>query len=246
MKRKIKLSKCLKIFIVIIAMIFCIDILKNSIFKDIGVDSVNFIRNIESRIGLIDDKSTFYNNKNNDLILVNKENSLSSDYKPDNLVKPNIVFLDSSVEEEKYMQQEAATALEELFQNAKQNNITLIGSSAYRSYQTQVNIYNKYYRQKGSSYTKKYVATPGESEHQTGLAIDVTNPSRCFDKTSVEAQWIDNNAYKYGFILRYPENKEDVTGYNYEPWHIRYVGKDVAKKIYINSTTLEEYLAYYN
>lgn len=246
MKRKIKLSKCLKIFIVIIAMIFCIDILKNSIFKDIGVDSVNFIRNIESRIGLIDDKSTFYNNKNNDLILVNKENSLSSDYKPDNLVKPNIVFLDSSVEEEKYMQQEAATALEELFQNAKQNNITLIGSSAYRSYQTQVNIYNKYYRQKGSSYTKQYVATPGESEHQTGLAIDVTNPSRCFDKTSVEAQWIDNNAYKYGFILRYPENKEDVTGYNYEPWHIRYVGKDVAKKIYINSKTLEEYLAYYN
>lgn len=246
MKRKIKLSKCLKIFIVIIAMIFCIDILKNSIFKDIGVDSVNFIRNIESRIGLIDDKSTFYNNKNNDLILVNKENSLSSDYKPDNLVKPNIVFLDSSVEEEKYMQQEAATALEELFQNAKQNNITLIGSSAYRSYQTQVNIYNKYYRQKGSSYTKQYVATPGESEHQTGLAIDVTNPSRCFDKTSVEAQWIDNNAYKYGFILRYPENKEDVTGYNYEPWHIRYVGKDVAKKIYINSETLEEYLAYYN
>ena len=246
MKRKIKLSKCLKIFIVIIAMIFCIDILKNSIFKDIGVDSVNFIRNIESRIGLIDDKSTFYNNKNNDLILVNKENSLSSDYKPDNLVKPTIVFLDSSVEEEKYMQQEAATALEELFQNAKQNNITLIGSSAYRSYQTQVNIYNKYYRQKGSSYTKQYVATPGESEHQTGLAIDVTNPSRCFDKTSVEAQWIDNNAYKYGFILRYPENKEDVTGYNYEPWHIRYVGKDVAKKIYINSETLEEYLAYYN
>lgn len=90
------------------------------------------------------------------------------------------------------------------------------------------------------------MATPGESEHQTGLAIDVTNPSRCFDKTSVEAQWIDNNAYKYGFILRYPENKEDVTGYNYEPWHIRYVGKDVAKKIYINSKTLEEYLAYYN
>ena len=246
MKRKIKLSKCLKIFIVIIAMIFCIDILKNSIFKDIGVDSVNFIRNIESRIGLIDDKSTFYNNKNNDLILVNKENSLSSDYKPDNLVKPNIVFLDSSVEEEKYMQQEAATALEELFQNAKQNNITLIGSSAYRSYQTQVNIYNKYYKEKGKEYTKQYVAIPGESEHQTGLAIDVTNPSRCFDKTSIEAQWLANNAYKYGFILRYPKNKEDVTGYSYEPWHIRYVGKNVAEKIYRNSETLEEYLARYN
>ena len=87
---------------------------------------------------------------------------------------------------------------------------------------------------------------PGESEHQTGLAIDVTNTSRCFDKTSIEAQWLANNAYKYGFILRYPENKEDVTGYSYEPWHIRYVGKDLAEKIYMNSETLEEYLKHDN
>ena len=246
MKRKIKLSKCIKFFIIIIAVIFCIDILKNSFLNDIVVDGIDFITNIENRIGLTDYKSTFNKNQDDDLVLVNKDNPLSSDYKPKNLVKPNIVFLDSSVEEEKYMKQEAATSLEELFQNAKQNNITLIGTSAYRSYQTQVNVYNKYYKEKGKEYTKQYVATPGESEHQTGLAIDVTNPSRCFDKTSIEAQWLANNAYKYGFILRYPENKEDVTGYSYEPWHIRYVGKSVAEKIYRNSETLEEYLARYN
>ena len=246
MKRKIKLSKCLKFFIVIIAVIFCIDILKNSFLSDVDVDGIDFITNIENRLGLTDDKYVSNKSQDNDLILVNKNNSLSSDYKPQNLVKPNIVFLDSSAEEEKYMKQEAATSLEKLFQNAKQSNITLIGSSAYRSYQTQVNIYNKYYKEKGKEYTKQYVAIPGESEHQTGLAIYVTNPSRCFDKTSIEAQWLANNAYKYGFILRYPKNKEDVTGYSYEPWHIRYVGKNVAEKIYRNSETLEEYLARYN
>ena len=207
MKRKIKLIKCLKFFIVIIAVIFCIDILKNSFLSDVAVDGIDFIKNIENRLVLTDDKYVSNKSQDNDLILVNKNNSLSSDYKPQNLVKPNIVFLDSSAEEEQYMKQEAATSLEKLFQNAKQSNITLIGSSAYRSYQTKANIYNKYYKEKGQEYTKQYVATPGESEHQTGLAIDVTNPSRCFDKTSIEAQWLANNVYKYGFILCYPENK---------------------------------------
>ena len=70
----------------------------------------------------------------------------------------------------------------------------------------------------------------------------MTNEARCFDKTSPEAQWLANNAHRFGFILRYPEGKEDITGYNYEPWHIRYVGKDVAKKIYEKNITLEEYL----
>ena len=74
------------------------------------------------------------------------------------------------------------------------------------------------------------------------MAIDVTNPSRCFDKTSIEAQWLANNAYKYGFILRYPKNKEDVTGYSYEPWHFRFVGRESATYIMTNNLTLEEYI----
>ena len=103
-------------------------------------------------------------------------------------------------------------------------------------------LYSNSLIRKGKEYTQKYVAKANQSEHQTGLAIDITNSSRCFDKNSKEAKWLADNAYKYGFILRYLEGKTDITGYNYEPWHIRYVGKKVAKEIYNNSETLEEYL----
>ena len=126
----------------------------------------------------------------------------------------------------------------------KKENIILIGSSAYRSYKSQLRILKEETDKKGVDYADKYVAKPGQSEHQSGLAVDVTNRVRCFDKTSKESQWLANNAYKFGFILRYPDGKEDITGYNYEPWHIRYVGKDIAKEIYMKNITLEEYLSY--
>lgn len=176
------------------------------------------------------------------LMLVNKKNPLGLDYEPDNLVKPNVKFLRDTSDELRYMDETAAKALEELFQVAKSENINLIGSSAYRSYKSQVRVLKDEISSKGVDYANKYVAKPGKSEHQSGLSIDVTNEARCFDKTSPEAQWLANNAHRFGFILRYPEGKEDITGYNYEPWHIRYVGKDVAKKIYEKNITLEEYL----
>jgi len=94
----------------------------------------------------------------------------------------------------------------------------------------------------------KYVALPGQSEHQTGLAMDVTSESanwglsNNFGETN-EGKWLKDNCYKYGFILRYPEGKEDITGYNYEPWHIRYVGKKVSTYIYTNNITLEEFFS---
>ncbi|MEG1409382.1 MAG: M15 family metallopeptidase [Terrisporobacter sp.] len=176
------------------------------------------------------------------LMLANKDNPLDTNYKPDNMVKPKIQFLKNSTNEEKQMTKEAAIAIGELFKSAKNDNIKLIGTSAYRSYRTQISIFNKNVKEKGVDYANNYVALPGKSEHQTGLAIDVTNESRCFDKTSIEAQWLANNAHKFGFILRYPEGKEDITGYNYEPWHVRYVGKVVAAEIYKNNWTLEEYL----
>ncbi|MFR3560233.1 MAG: D-alanyl-D-alanine carboxypeptidase family protein, partial [Paraclostridium sordellii] len=94
----------------------------------------------------------------------------------------------------------------------------------------------------GKKEADKYVAKPGKSEHQTGLAIDVTNEDRWFVKSTDEAQWLATNAHKYGFILRYPEGKQQITGVAYEPWHIRYVGEKVAKKIYDEQITLEEFL----
>lgn len=177
-------------------------------------------------------------------ILVNKTNVLRSDYTPKNLVKLNIEFLSDTSNESRCMEKKAADSLEDLVATAKKENIILIGSSAYRSYKSQLRILKEETDKKGVDYADKYVAKPGQSEHQSGLAIDVTNRVRCFDKTSKEAQWLANNAYKFGFILRYPDGKEDITGYNYEPWHIRYVGKDIAKEIYMKNITLEEYLSY--
>lgn len=176
------------------------------------------------------------------LMLVNKKNPLDINYEPENLVKVNVKFLSSTNKESRQMEETAAKALEELFEEAKKENITLIGSSAYRSYKSQVKVLNDEIHSKGVGYANQYVAKPGKSEHQSGLAIDVTNEARCFDKTSTEAKWLAENAHKFGFILRYPEGKENITGYNYEPWHIRYVGKEVAKKIYDKNITLEEYL----
>lgn len=177
-------------------------------------------------------------------ILVNKTNVLRSNYTPKNLVKLNIEFLSDTSNESRCMEKKAADSLEDLVTTAKKENIILIGSSAYRSYKSQLRILKEETDKKGVDYADKYVAKPGQSEHQSGLAIDVTNRVRCFDKTSKEAQWLANNAYKFGFILRYPDGKEDITGYNYEPWHIRYVGKDIAKEIYMKNITLEEYLSY--
>lgn len=195
------------------------------------------------------DKNLSYNyNENsgdlvkNNLILVNKENSLKIEYNLEDMIKPKIRFLDSSTEEEMHMQVEASKAIEELFEVARNEGITLIGTSAYRSHKTQKKIYRANIDIRGREEAKNYAALPGKSEHQTGLAIDVTNEERWFDKSTKEAMWISENAHRFGFILRYLEGKEDITGYNFEPWHIRYVGKTAAKEIYEKELTLEEYL----
>lgn len=176
------------------------------------------------------------------LILVNKENPLAPNYKPNNLVKPNIPFSDSANDEERYMKSESSKAIEELFNSAEKEGIKFLGMSAYRSYDSQKDIYCSRIRTVGKKEADRYVAKPGKSEHQTGLAIDVTNEDRWFVKSTKEAQWLAENAHDYGFIIRYPENKENITGVAYEPWHIRYVGEETAKKIYEEQITFEEFI----
>ena len=126
---------------------------------------------------------------------------------------------------------------------------TLTIGSGYRSYYTQASLYNNYSARDGQAAADRYSARPGHSEHQTGLAIDVcehTSPETCinnlFDNTD-QAKWINANCYKYGLILRYPQGKEEITGYMYESWHLRYVGVELATKLYNggNWITLEEY-----
>jgi D-alanyl-D-alanine carboxypeptidase len=182
-------------------------------------------------------------------VFVNKEYALPKDYVPEHLVTPNVIFNLTTYDERTLMRPEAAEALEQLFSAAKQDNIILYGISAYRSFQRQTSIFKNNIVKKGKTYTLRYSAAPGTSEHQTGLAIDVSAESQGFklDNTfanSPEGMWLEKNSYQYGYIIRYPEGDEDITGYAFEPWHIRYVGKDLAKYLYTNHLTLEEYYHY--
>lgn len=126
---------------------------------------------------------------------------------------------------------------------ASKDNISLRVVSGFRSYNTQSTLYNNYVKQDGKANADTYSARPGHSEHQTGLAADINSASDSFNNTK-EAKWINDNCYKYGFIIRYPKGKEKETGYMYESWHIRYVGVELATKLYNNGNwiTLEEHL----
>ncbi|MCH5267909.1 MAG: D-alanyl-D-alanine carboxypeptidase family protein [Lachnospiraceae bacterium] len=179
-------------------------------------------------------------------VLVNRDYLLPEDYIPPDLVVPKITFSFYGTYEKNYMRKVAATALEKLFAAATEEGIRLRGVSAYRSYSRQKEIYNRNVSTKGEVNANKVSAVPGSSEHQTGLTIDVSSPSvRCaleesFGNTT-EGKWLAKNCYKYGFIIRYPKGKEDITGYSYEPWHLRYVGKNLAKRLHKKKMTMEEY-----
>lgn len=179
-------------------------------------------------------------------VLVNREYLLPEEYIPADLVVPNISFSFYGTYEKSYMRQVAATALEQFFAAASEKGYMLKGVSAYRSYTRQKQIYDKNVSTRGAEKTDKVSAKPGSSEHQTGLTIDISsNTVGCaleesFGRTE-EGKWVAKNCYKYGFIIRYPKGKTGITGYSYEPWHIRYVGKNLAKYLYKNDLTLEEY-----
>ncbi|MEG2869412.1 MAG: M15 family metallopeptidase [Terrisporobacter sp.] len=181
-------------------------------------------------------------NSNTDLMLVNKNHRVDNEYKPEKLIVPDIKFNDESNLEEKHVSDKIVKPLENLVNNAKKEGIILIGNSGYRSYNSQRKTYNNRVKSQGKEIADEYVAKPGFSEHQTGLCIDITNESKYFVKGTKEADWLAENCYKYGFIIRYPEGKDTITGIAHEPWHIRYVGKKVAKEIYDKDITLEEYL----
>ncbi len=182
-------------------------------------------------------------NTRKELVLVNAEHGLSADYKPEGLTVPNIPFASGADKEEKYVAGVIAKPLEELVNAAKEDGIILLGNSGYRSYKSQQDVYTSRIKTDGKKLADAYVAKPGFSEHQTGLCIDITNKSGNFVKGTKEADWLAENCYRFGFIIRYPYGKQNITGIEYEPWHIRYVGKEAAKYIYANRITLEEYLA---
>lgn len=180
------------------------------------------------------------------LILVNKTHKLSSSYVPSDLRIPDVRFISYADPKVKQMKSNAASALEGLFQSAASNNITLLAVSGYRPYDYQQDVYSAKVKKDGKQEADKYVAVPGSSEHQTGLAMDLLSTEYSglddgFKNTKAYA-WLNQNCANYGFIIRYPADKTDITKYDFEPWHLRYVGVTAAKEIMQKHITLEEYL----
>ena len=170
-------------------------------------------------------------------VVVNKTRPLSpKDYAPADLI---------SVGGGQQMRKEAAAALATLIADAKKQGLTISALSGYRSYTTQVSVYNNEVKNYGQATADTESARPGTSEHQTGLAVDVGGGGcgieDCFGKTA-EGKWLATNAYKYGFIIRYTTEKQPITGYRAEPWHIRYIGTDLSTEMQKQGvTTLEEF-----
>lgn len=205
------------------------------------------IENIISIVNVKANKEAYTNTEPTDiskkeLMLTNKYNYLEKDYEPENIVEISSRYAYEDNEAPK----EILDYYIEMFTQAEKDGMDLIISSAYRSYEEQDETYKYYEKIKGED-VKNYAAQPGYSEHQTGLAFDILSTGVLtddFDKTK-EFEWLQKNAYKYGFILRYPKGKEKLTGYDYESWHYRYVGKEIAKKIQEEKITYDEYYAYY-
>lgn len=177
--------------------------------------------------------------------IVNKYYALPSAYVPA-LVKIPAEFDYAGGKNE--LRVEAKDAFVALCTDAKAQGFTIKSKSTYRSYTYQNNLYNNYVKQDGKANADTYSARPGHSEHQTGLAIDVIG-SKYTNITSFskekEYPFVKENAHKYGFVIRYPENSSHITGYKEEPWHLRYVGVELATKLYTDKITLDEYYAMY-
>jgi len=179
---------------------------------------------------------------NGTVFLVNRQLEISSEYAPE-VRKTNVYGMSQ------FMRDDAATALEEMFTVAKEDGVNLATVSGYRSYSRQKTIYARKRETAGASVANSLVALPGRSEHQLGLAMDLSQKGSSQLNTrfaSTKAgQWIDNNAHQFGFIVRYPEEYEDITGYTYEPWHVRYVGMEHATAMVKAGIPMELYISAY-
>ncbi|SFL80214.1 M15 family metallopeptidase [Salibacterium qingdaonense] len=178
--------------------------------------------------------------------LVNREYHLPSDYVPEDLTVPDVRFPYEEDVPKKQVREPAAKALESLFSGAEEEGLYLFAVSGYRSYDRQESIFAANAEEDGVEAANQYSAQAGESEHQSGLAMDVSSQSADFTLTNAfgetpEGMWLKENAHEYGFVIRYPEDKTDITGYQYEPWHLRYVGKELAAALHDTNQTLEEY-----
>ncbi len=178
--------------------------------------------------------------------IVNKASPLPNlSYLPSRIVVLEVPTRTDKSVEERSVRQELVGPLKDMFAAAQADGHSLMIGSAYRSADLQALYFNNYAQVSGRELANQYSAQPGQSEHQLGLAVDISTLSQqcylseCFTSTP-DGEWLANNAHKYGFILRYQKGKEAITGYNFEPWHYRYVGVELATALYQSGLTLEE------
>ncbi|MGG1685202.1 D-alanyl-D-alanine carboxypeptidase family protein [Pseudalkalibacillus sp. NRS-1564] len=181
-------------------------------------------------------------------VVANKERNLPSDFVPQNLVEPDVSSYAPKDDPKRLMVKEAATALEKMFAGAKKDGFELKAVSGYRSYERQEAIFAYNAEQRGEEVANQVSAQAGQSEHQTGLTMDISTPSLGSSLTeefgnTPEGKWVAEHAHEYGFVVRYLKGKEDITGYQYEPWHVRYVGKEAASDVHEAGVTLEEFFS---
>lgn len=190
----------------------------------------------------------YVNNPDSLAVLVNKNYRLPDNYEPIDLVLLDVpLYNESPSNEGNYLREEAANALKALFDEARALGYKLVARSGYRSYETQIALYNNYVARDGVENADTYSARPGHSEHQTGLTVDITSSSvnhglsQTFGETA-EGRWVADHAHEFGFIIRYPQDRTLETGYQYEPWHLRYVGVESATQIYNQDWILEDFI----
>ena len=176
-------------------------------------------------------------------MLVNGYYKLEKDYIPKNLVEISNMYCFTKM----YAEKEAYEAYKKMYKDALDDGIRFLITSAYRSYDYQEKVFNDHTKRKGLDYAKKFAAVPGYSEHQTGLALDIFTygSTMATFETTKGYKWLKENSYKYGFILRFSKELENLLGTTFEAWHYRYVGIDAATKIYNENITFEEYYSYY-
>ena len=206
------------------------------------------VEDIVTRVNLNLDLPFYTNTKeakltNTFYTLVNKYNYLREDFVPNNLVELETPYAREGI----YLVKSAKDKFYELVKKASEEGLTIRAISAYRGYTYQKRLYDKYVENDGVTKADTYSARPGFSDHQTGLVVDVENTINSFEAftNTKEYQWMLANSYKYGFILRYPEGKEAITGYQFESWHYRFVGVKLAKKIKASNLTFDEYFTRY-
>ena len=181
-----------------------------------------------------------------ELLLVNKYHYLDKDYEPENLVTIPTTYAWGSYGSQK-VTKSTYDAFLNMWKASHEKGFYLMVSSSYRTYEKQLSVYEEYRKTQGIDYADVIAARPGHSEHQTGYSLDIFEKGYT-QKTFQDSdsyQWLQNNAYKYGFIERYPSDKEEITGYTFESWHYRYIGIEPATYIHDNHITFDEYYAYF-